>query len=436
MQPRMNARPVFRTVMVALLMCQVSAGGEGSVLSGLSVAAFLPNQFVRDGSVSYHGELQRAIDTAAASGQTLRFPAMIYAVDQTGLKLHSGMTIDMRGAVFQLSDSCDTDGCVFLGTDVSNVCLIGGRIVGRNDTWMEGVNIRGVHLRGRCSNIRIREMHIQDLSSNGIGVFAADAEHPATDIWVLDTIIDNCCNRYGDYQAPPPERRGPEAGSSREDQGLIAMYHVHDFVVRGCRLEDSRSDGTHFYSCRRGQFTDNRIYRAKMGGYFIESCEHVLAANNVIVDNGSRGVTIERGSNFCTLNGNTIRGSGREGLWIPDSMHCVVTSNVFSLNGRKFNGEGERFRIWNANITVNQARVDKLNTPTANYVIADNIVETDQHQIAAIRVDTRTETRNIQITDNLMIGENTKILVEGPDQDAVTSERNRGARIQRVIDQD
>ena len=96
MQPRMNARPVFRTVLIALLMCQVSAGEEGSVLSGLSVAAFLPHQFVRDGSVSYHGELQRAIDTAAASGQTLRFPAMIYAVDQTGLKLHSGMTIDMR----------------------------------------------------------------------------------------------------------------------------------------------------------------------------------------------------------------------------------------------------------------------------------------------------------------------------------------------------
>jgi hypothetical protein len=80
-------------------------------------------------------------------------------------------------------------------------------------------------------------------------------------------------------------------------------------------------------------------------------------------------------------------------------------------------------------------RVDKLNTPTANYVIADNIIETDQHQIAAIRVDTRTETHNIQITDNLMIGENPKILIEGPDQDAVTSERNRGARVQRVADQ-
>jgi parallel beta-helix repeat protein len=436
MTRRIDARAALLTGLVVLLLGQASVAEDRSAPAGLSVAAFLPSAFVRDGSVSYQRELQRAVDAAATSGQTLHFPPMIYAVDQTGLRLHSDMTIDMRGATFQLSDRCDTDGSVFLGTDVSNLCLIGGHIIGRNDRWTEGVNIRGVFLRGRCSNIRVRDMHIQDLSSNGIGVFAVDREHPATDIWVLDTIIDNCCNRYGDYQAPPPERRGPEAGSSREDQGLIAMYHVDDFVVRGCRLEDSRSDGTHFYSCRRGQFTDNRVYRAKMGGYFIESCHHILAANNVILDNGSRGVTIERGSKFCTLTANTIQGSGREGLWIPDSMHCVVTSNIFSLNGRKSNGEGERFRIWNANITVNQARVDKLNTPTANYLIANNIIETDKHQIAAIRVDTRTETRNIQITDNLLIGENPTILVEGPDQDTVTSEKNRGARVQRIVDQD
>ncbi|MBN2316881.1 MAG: hypothetical protein JXM79_23335 [Sedimentisphaerales bacterium] len=45
------------------------------------------------------------------------------------------------------------------------------------------------------------------------------------------------------------------------------MYYVHDFTVRGCRLEDSRSDGTHFYFCQPGQFNDHFVYRAKMGGY-------------------------------------------------------------------------------------------------------------------------------------------------------------------------
>ncbi len=172
-----------------------------------------------------------------------------------------------------------------------------------------------------------------------------------------------------------------------------------------------------------------------MGGYFVESCRHILAANNVIRDNGSRGVTIERGSQFCTLNGNTIEGSGREGLWIPDSLRCVVTGNVFSLNGRKPNGT-ERRHIWNANITINQDRVDKLNTPTAYYLISDNIIETDDHQLAAIRVDTRDETTRIVIQDNLMMGENRTIRVEGPDKQVVIVERNRGGETQRVTDAD
>lgn len=232
------------------------------------------------------------------------------------------------------------------------------------------------------------------------------------------------------YQAKA--NRGPEKGSKREDQGLVAMYYVHDFTVRGCRLEGSRSDGTHFYFCQRGQFNDNLVYRAKMGGYFLESCRHVVAADNIIRDNGSRGVTIERGSQFCTLNGNTITGSGREGLWIPDSLRCVITGNIFSLNGRKSNGE-ERSQIWNANITINQATHDRLHTPTAHYVIADNIIETDSHQIAAIRVDTRGETLNIVIQGNLMIGDNRRILVEGPDQQAVTIRQNHNAKIERVV---
>jgi parallel beta-helix repeat protein len=273
-------------------------------------------------------------------------------------------------------------------------------------------------------------MQIRDLSSNGIGIFAADAEHPAVDVRVLDTAIVNCSNQYGDYQAA--ENRGPEKGSEREDQGLIAMYHVHDFVVRGCRLEDSRSDGTHFYFCRQGIFNENFVYRSKMGGYFLESCDSVIAANNLIRDNGSRGVTIERGSQSCILDCNTISGSGREGLWIPDSIGCVIDGNVFRLNGRKPNGD-ERRKIWNANITINQALGDKFNTPTADYVISNNLIETDIQQIAAIRVDTRTETHNIVIQGNVLIGDHPLILVEGPDQQAVTVNQNTGSQVERVI---
>ena len=104
------------------------------------------------------------------------------------------------------------------------------------------------------SNIRFRDLHLRDLSSNGIGVFGNSKQH-VRDVWVTDVVIENCCNRYGDYLS---EQVGPEKGSVREDQGLIAFYHVQDFVVRGCRLEKSRSDGTHFYRCRQGQFVSQQ----------------------------------------------------------------------------------------------------------------------------------------------------------------------------------
>lgn len=398
----------------------------------VQVADFLPDGCVADGSVCYQRQLQAAIDAAAASGGEIVFAPMIYRIDDpAGLRLASNLTLRMRGATFRCDEACAKDGQLFIGHDLSNVQFLGGTIVGRNDVWPAGVNIRGIYLTGQCQNIVIRELQIRDLSSNGIGVFAASAERPSTDIKIVDVVVENCCNKYGDYQAA--SNRGPEKGSVREDQGLIALYHVHDFSVRGCRLEGSRSDGTHFYFCQRGQFNDNLVYAAKMGGYFLESCRHVLAAGNVIRDNGSRGATIERGSQFCTLIGNTITGSGREGLWIPDSLRCVVTGNVVSLNGRKSNGP-QRHMIWNANITINQARGDKLNTPTAHYLIADNIIETDERQIAAIRVDTRPETDNIVIQDNLMIGANRQILVEGPDQEAVVIDQNRGGKIARITD--
>ncbi|MEZ6050681.1 MAG: hypothetical protein R3C02_04705 [Planctomycetaceae bacterium] len=70
---------------------------------------------------------------------------------------------------------------------------------------------------------------------------------------------------YGDYQAPKGELHGPEKGSVREDQGSVAFYYVEDFVVRGCRFSRSRSDGTHFYHCTNGHFSDNRVDRSKMG---------------------------------------------------------------------------------------------------------------------------------------------------------------------------
>lgn len=384
----------------------------------LSVAEFLPAGYVMDGSVSYQAELQAAIDAAAEQRRTLVFPPMIYRIDESGLRLRSHSILRMQGAVFRLDEHRSRDGQAFLGRDVANVRLLGGEIVGESEAWPEGVNIRGIHLTGRSRDVGIGDMHIHGLSSNGIGVFG-DPEHPARDVWITNTVIEDCCNRYGDYQSDDP---GPEKGSVREDQGLIAFYHVRDFVVRGCRLEKSRSDGTHFYRCRQGQFVQNKVYGARMGGYFLETCHDVAASDNLIRDNGSRGVTIERGSRNCTLRGNVVANSGREGLWAPDSTGLVVTGNIFDRNGRKPNGD-KPHTIWNANITINEAHGDPTNSPTEDYLISDNIVYTTASQVAAIRIDAG-KAKGVVVKDNLLRGENRRIVVEGDQEGRIVVEGN------------
>jgi hypothetical protein len=374
----------------------------------LSLADFLPSKYVTDGSVSYQAQIQKAIDVAAHTGRVLVFPPMVYRLDEAGLQLRSGSTLWMQGATFRLGPDCNKDGQAFHGHDVTDVQLIGGAIVGSNKDWPEGVNLRGVYITGKSATIRIRDMHLRDLSSNGVGIFGT-AEHLIRDVWVTDLVIENCCNRYGDYLTP---RGGPEKGSKREDQGLIAFYHVQDFVVRGCRLEKSRSDGTHFYRCRQGQFVSCKVYGAQMGGYFVESSEDILAADSIMRDNGSRGVTIERGSHNCTLRGCVVANSGREGLWAPDCTGLVITGNVFDRNGRKPNGTRPT-QVWNANITIDDSPGDPTHSPTRDYLVSNNILYTTASQVAAIRIDANATASGIVVRTNLLRGDNRRILVAG-----------------------
>src|SRR6185369_13659949 len=140
-----------RFAAIALIVFALTVGpavhGE-SKLDALSVAEFLPTGFATDGSVNYQVEIQKAIDAAARDGRALIFPPMIYRLDENGVEIHSRMTLILYGAVFQIDEKCVKDGQAFIGRDVSSVRFLGGEIVGRNDVWALGVNIRGMHLSG------------------------------------------------------------------------------------------------------------------------------------------------------------------------------------------------------------------------------------------------------------------------------------------------
>ena len=134
-------------------------------------------------------------------------------------------------------------------------------------------------------------------------------------------------------------------------------------------------------------------------------------------------MTIERGSKNCTLRGNVVANSGREGLWAPDCTGLVVTGNVFDRNGRKPNGM-KATQLWNANITVNEDPSDPTKSPTQDYLIAHNILYTTAGQVAALRVDADEQTTGIVLKDNLLRGENRRVLVEGEGRKNVVAQGN------------
>ncbi|MCL4694619.1 MAG: right-handed parallel beta-helix repeat-containing protein [Candidatus Hydrogenedentes bacterium] len=323
--------------------------------------------------VEHQRMIQDAIDNAGPGRHIIVFAPGDYGfTDPGGVRIPGDCTVLLEGARILWSDAVEADGQTFLLKGVANVRFIGGEIVGRRDTWDPGVNVAGIRAMGDCHHIQITDLVCRELTSNAFGFFGT-AETPMTEIELLRVRGYNCCNYYGDYLS---EQSGPAKGSLREDQGTVAMYHVNDWLVDGCWFEGSHSDGTHFYLSHRGRFVNSVVRGSRMGGYFLEGCEDVIAANNHIDHNGSRGCTIERNSRDCLLVNNIVSSSGREGLWAPDVAGILVQNNIFRTNGRKDDAEKD------CEIRLDES--EKYEVITRDIRIEGNLFYTTPEQTAAI----------------------------------------------------
>lgn len=329
-------------------------------------------------ATGHRTQIQQCLDKAGDRPAVFRFaPGDYVLTDAEGLRIPARASLLMDGARFLLAEDIQTDGQAFLIENASDVSLHGGEIVGSRAAWADSTNVAGVRARGNVQNIRVSNLTCRDLSSNAVGIFGLGDDAPIRNVSLTGVVGINCCNVYVDYLQP---NAGPAPGSDRRDQGVVALYHVDGWSVDGCRFEGSRSDGTHFYHCRNGLFTNCSVTGSQMGGYFIEGCENVLALGNLISDNGSRGVTIERDSRCCTLASCLVTRSGREGLWMPDVCSIIVTGNIFVENGQKDDGERD--------CEIRLDNTDRYATETRDIRIEGNIFRTAAHQTAVVHMGT------------------------------------------------
>jgi len=320
--------------------------------------------------------IQECLDSVADRPAVFRFMPGDYVLsDAAGVRIPGNCTLMLNDARFRFGEDIHTDGQAFLLDNVSTVSLCGGEILGARDAWDPGVNVAGIRVIGNASDIHISGLVCRDLSSNAVGMFGDSPEAPIRNVSLVGVTGINCCNIYVDYLQ---DNKGPIPGSDRRDQGTVALYHVDGWSVEGCCFEGSRSDGTHFYKSHNGRFNTNTVSGSTMGGYFLEGCEHVSACGNYMVNNGSRGVTIERDSRHCTLAGCIVKHSGREGLWMPDVASICITGNCFIENGRKDDGERDcEIRLDNG---------DVYETTTTDIFIQGNTFHSSAHQTAVLYI--------------------------------------------------
>ena len=363
-------------IVFCLLFLLCCAVGVARISRAESVASSLVQMGpLCDVDTSAHqAVIQGVLDGLSEGKNTVLFAAGDYwLTDPRGLRVPGDTTLLMRGARFHLADNMVADGQAFLLDNVGNIRMEGGEVIGARDAWDDGVNIAGVRITGANSDYHLESMVFRDLSSNAVGVFGDSTEAPVRNVFLQQVTGINCCNIYIDYLQ---DNQGPAPGSDRRDQGTVAFYYVDGWVVKGCHFEGSRSDGTHFYHAHNGTFVNTTVSNSTMGGYFLEECENVVSSGNYISNNGSRGVTIERNSRFCTFTSNIVIHSGREGMWLPEIAHIMVNDNIFVENGQKNDPERDcEIRIDNSEV---------YHTQTEDIHIKNNIFRMRPGQTAAI----------------------------------------------------
>ena len=323
--------------MLGVLLCAGCKTLDTCATAADAVAVIPVGPFGTTGDVDQQGAIQQCLDSVHGKPAVFRFaPGEYLLTDAGGLRVPAHATLLLEGARFLLGPAIAQDGQAFLLNNVSGVTIRGGEIVGRRDAWDAGTNVAGVRVLGGGADIRIEGLVCRDLSSNAVGVFAKDGAEPIRNVELIGVVGVNCCNVYTDYLLP---NKGPAPGSDRMDQGTVALYNVDGWLVEACRFEKSQSDGTHFFHCRNGRFANSTVTGSRMGGYFLEGCSHVIAVGSHFQGNGSRGVTIERDSRFCTVSACIVSHSGREGAWLPDVEAVLLTGNLFEENGQKDDGE-------------------------------------------------------------------------------------------------
>lgn len=299
-----------------------------------------------DGQSSSVLALSRALAACKRFGYALDLRGGVWRVDLLGqLQLHSDLVIYLTGAKILGPERVTARGVLFTGTNVDNVRLVGGEVIGYRDTWDapaagQAANLGTINNLGRnirpfvfAGGSRVEADGVRFRDWNAPAVSADNT----TDVTLRGCRFTRNSAYYYDYVEPtqPYPGGGPAVNSQEADKGQYHLWGVERFNILGCTVEGAAGDSSHVKNSLRGTVTGNQIILNKMGGAYYEACSDVSITGNLQWQNGSRGTTVEANSSRITFNGNIVGLSGREGYWGWGVNSGTIVGNVFYQNGQK-----------------------------------------------------------------------------------------------------
>ncbi|WP_049623640.1 right-handed parallel beta-helix repeat-containing protein [Frateuria defendens] len=281
-----------------------------------------------DGRQDDTAAIQAAIDALPAEGGTVTVPPGIYLVDAArSIVLRSGTRLRMAPqAQLQAMPNGLERSCVLKVLQVSNVEIVGGRIVGerdqhRGDTgeWGHGICIRAAH------QVSVRDIQVTDCWGDGVFIGATGRRGSAvesTDIELRRVVCDR--NRRQGLSITPCRRVGvidcifrntegtrPQSGIDIEPQ---TQGMAQDIRIEGCTLSGNQGCGLELH--------DNVV------GLVVVAC--------TITGNRGYGV-LGVGPGQVTLERNTITGNGLDGIAMTARAYDVqITANLVQRNSARF----------------------------------------------------------------------------------------------------